>query len=67
MVPLKDPVRGKRPPDWHILLLLILAVAVAFLLSGTIVALRSLESLAPRGQGELEAAERRVAAVGRRL
>jgi len=66
MVPPTASVRGKRQ-EWRIVLLSAMAVAVAFLLSGTIVALRSLERLAPRSQGELEAAERRVAAVGRRL
>jgi soluble lytic murein transglycosylase-like protein len=58
--------REKRP-EWKIVLLSILAVTVAFLLSGTIVALRSLERAAPRGQGKLEAAERRMAAASRRL
>jgi soluble lytic murein transglycosylase-like protein len=48
-------------------LLATMAVAVAFLLAVVVVMLQSLEQLGPQGRNELETAERRVAAVGRRI
>lgn len=49
------------------LLLSTAAAALALSLGGLVATLRSLERVAPRGRGELEAAERRVAVLGRRL
>jgi soluble lytic murein transglycosylase len=43
------------------------AAAIALSLGGIVAALRSLERMAPRGRNDLEAAERRVEALGNRL
>jgi soluble lytic murein transglycosylase-like protein len=58
---------GRRRDGWRIVLISAMAAAVVFLLCGTLVTLQSVERLAPRGQNDLEAAEQRVAALGRQL
>jgi soluble lytic murein transglycosylase len=47
--------------------LLATAAAIALSIGGTAATIRSLDRLAPRGRNELEAAERRVEALGNRL
>lgn len=58
---------SKRARRVAIVLISTSLAAVALSLAGTMVTLRSLERLAPRGRGELETAERRVTALERGL
>ncbi len=58
----------RRRRNWFQFVLVTTAVATAAVLVGSIVTtLQSIERLGPRGQSELEAAERRVGALGRQL
>jgi soluble lytic murein transglycosylase-like protein len=63
---MEEMSRRGRERFWFLLLSTTVA-ATALLLGGIVVSLGSLERLAPRGRSELEAAERRVAALGRRV
>jgi soluble lytic murein transglycosylase-like protein len=58
---------SRKGRDWWWFVLLATVAATALLLGGIAVMLGSVERMAPRGRSELEAAERRVTELGRRL